>query len=114
MKAAIELSLIDDKTKETTSNKADEKTTSATSKTAAEPRDVLASSKPNIHPHTIEKLAVVPYEPFYLNSTNEKDVGFVLKNLKSIVYNQTSPEKLCQNKVLKVCNFDLNKKSAPV
>lgn len=113
MKAAIELSLIGDKSKET--SKAEEKTACATSSKAAEPRDVLASSKPNIHPHTIEKLAVAPYEPFYLNSSNEKDVGFVLKNLKSIVYNQTSPEKFCQNKVLKVCNFDLNKKSsAPV
>lgn len=71
------------------------------------------SSSPHIPPHTIENLTVTPYEPFYLSSSNEKDVGVVLKNLKNVVYFKTSPEQMSQSKVLKVCSFDLKEKSAP-
>lgn len=55
-----------------------------------------------------EHLTVIPFEPFYLSASSDKDLSLILKNLKSVVYNHMSPEQLCERKVHKVCDFGLN------
>lgn len=96
------------------------KTSTPSSSSASSSREVKSGCLNNpplqpthIPPHTIENLTVAPYEPFYLSSSNEKDVGVVLKNLKNVLYYRTSPEQMSQSKVLKVCSFDQKEKSAP-
>lgn len=95
MKKAIELSLKD--------GKALEVQTPTTSKNHESGRN-----------RSFENLSVAPYEPFYLSSSSEKDVGLILKNMKNIVFNHSSPEQLSERKVFKVCNFDLIEKQAPI
>lgn len=113
MKTAIELSLMDTNNKNLTNSKTtppplpssnDHKDSSpAVGPLSHEP----AKSSSSIHPRTIENLTVAPYEPFYFSSSNDKDIGLVLKNLKSVVFNRSTPEQISQQKVHKVCNFDL-------
>lgn len=70
------------------------------------PNDQVAKSSSS--PRLVQNLAVAKYEPFYLcSSTNERDVGVVLKNVKNVVYLNSSPETIGEKKCLKVYNFPL-------
>ena len=99
---AIRLSLIDEMRKKEKSG--DDQ---SESKSTSEKESKLVSDEPL--PATLtEHLTVIPFEPFYLSASSDKDLSLILKNLKSVVYNHMSPEQLCERKVHKVCDFGLN------
>ena len=99
---AIRLSLIDEIRKKEKSGDDESE-----SKSTSEKESKLVSDEPL--PATLtEHLTVIPFEPFYLSASSDKDLSLILKNLKSVVYNHMSPEQLCERKVHKVCDFGLN------
>lgn len=102
MKMAIEFSLIG----KSTCADGCEQVAESKRLQASQPEQKPEKQQKLISQKTFENLAVAPFEPFYLSSSNEKDVSCILKNLKNVVYNHSTPEQNSERKVLKICNFE--------
>ena len=92
---AIELSL----------NRTDDACSSNNDESAA--NSVSSTSKLNESSHNSNRqITMIPYDTLFLNSSNENDISVLMKNMEKVLY-----DKKDQDKIEKVCNFQVKLKN---